>query len=78
MYYRSDNVSNACTRCGNKFAMQRADKGYTTCLPCGDRQARQERAHWCVAPIGNKQGYTLHRSADTLKQINPKQSERWT
>jgi len=73
MYYSSDNVPNSCSRCGNKFATQRAEKGYTTCLPCGDRQARQERAHWCVAPL-NKSNYMLVTDPDVLRQLNPKRT----
>jgi len=73
MYYSSDKVSNRCLVCGGTFAMQRADNGYTTCLPCGDRQAKQERAHWCVAPM-NKSNYMLVTDPEVLRQLNPKRT----
>jgi len=68
-----------CVVCGDAYPLARKTvAGYDTCATHGELDAIQARSTWCVAPIGNKQGDTLHRSADTLRQINPKQSERWT
>lgn len=73
------NIKDLCTAeciiCGNTYPLARKTvAGYDTCTTCGEYEAIKERSTWCVAPIGNKQGDTLHRSADTLKQINPKRT----
>jgi len=74
-----DRLTAECVLCGDLYPLARKTlAGKDTCLSCGDIQATKARSTWCVAPASNKQGYTLHRSADTLRQINPKQSERWT
>jgi ribosomal protein L37AE/L43A len=59
-----------CTECGESYDQRRAALGYSTCLDCGDVAAASERASWCIAPAGHKQGETLVRDPSHLKQIN--------
>lgn len=51
----------------------RAAAGYNTCLPCGERQARQARNRWCVAPL-NKSNYVLITDHTLLRGLNPKRT----
>ncbi len=61
-----------CTTCyGGYVAYKRIKLGYTTCLPCGEQQAKQVKH--TVAPI-NKSNYMLITDHDTLKQLNPKRT----
>lgn len=57
-----------CT-CGNLFPAARARLGYTTCLPCGDKQARA--VTFCTAPL-SKSNYVVITNMEELKQLNPK------
>jgi hypothetical protein len=57
--------------CGEYLAFARWEIGKRTCLECGEEQARQERAYWCVAGI-NKSNLMLVTDIETLKQLNPK------
>lgn len=50
---------------------RRADLGYKTCLPCGDKQAREVRH--TIAPL-NKSNYMVFTDATILKQLNPKRT----
>lgn len=58
-----------CTTCGDDFPAARHALGYTTCLPCGDYQAR--RVQYVTAPL-NKSNYVLISNLNDLKQLNPK------
>lgn len=61
-----------CTACYGGFVQhQRIRLGYTTCLPCGEQQAKQVKR--TVAPI-NKSNYMLITDRNTLKQLNPKRT----
>lgn len=60
-----------CTRCGGSYPAARRNLGYTTCLVCGDRQARKVRH--CVAPI-NKSNYVMITNYAELAQLNPKRT----
>jgi ribosomal protein L37E len=60
-----------CRMCGDYLAFARWEIGKRTCLECGEEQARQERAYWCVAGI-NKSNPMLVTDIETLKQLNPK------
>lgn len=61
-----------CTHCyGGHVEYRRWKAGYTTCLPCGEEQARQKKH--TVAPL-NKSNYMLFTDADMLKQLNPKRT----
>lgn len=62
-------MPNNCRECGDHINPRRAALGYTTCLVCGDKQARQTR--WCTAPI-NKSNYMLITNHAELAQLNPK------
>jgi ribosomal protein L37E len=64
-----------CRMCGAYIEFARWEIGKRTCLDCGEEQARQERAYWCIAPISNKAGYTRVTDYSLLKQINPKRTE---
>lgn len=62
-----------CRVCGTYIEFARWEIGKRTCLECGEEQARQERAYWCVAPI-NKSNPMLITDLALLKQLNPKRS----
>ena len=56
-------------KCGNLFPAARARLGYTTCLPCGDRDAR--KVSFAVMPAYSKGAYQLV-SRDDIANTNPK------
>jgi hypothetical protein len=60
-----------CVSCGDTYPPKRQALGYTTCLPCGETQARQ--VQWCSAPI-NKSNYMLITNRAELAQLNPKRT----
>lgn len=43
----------------------------STCLPCGEQEARAERAGWCVAPM-HKSNYMLITNRQDLAGLNNK------
>ena len=57
--------------CGNLFPAARARLGYTTCLPCGDKQAHA--VTFCSVPL-SKSNYILVTNREELKQLNPKRT----
>lgn len=60
----------ACVECGEQITPPaRAELGYTTCLVCGDRQAKERT--FCVAPM-HKSNYMLFTDPEDLKGINNK------
>ena len=61
--------------CQEEIPPARYALGYRVCLACGDRQAKNDRKRWCIAPISNKAGYTRITDYSLLKQINPKRTE---
>ena len=56
-------------KCGNLFPAARWRLGYTTCLPCGDMQARA--VTFCTVPM-NKSNYVVVSNTAELKMLNPK------
>ena len=58
-----------CEVCGELYDQRRAELGYTTCVTCGERQARQ-RKH-TVVPL-HKSNYMVPANADELRGINNK------
>lgn len=60
-----------CLTCGDTYPERRAALGYTTCLDCGDTQAREQRMGWAVVPLP-KQGYTRVTNKEELKHLNQK------
>jgi len=60
-----------CLNCGGDFAIGRYKIGYTSCLDCGDKKAKQVKH--CVAPI-NKSNYYFISDPEMLKQLNPKRT----
>jgi hypothetical protein len=60
-----------CKECYDPFPVARYRLGYTTCLSCGDKQARA--VTYCSAPI-NKSSYMLITDINTLSQLNPKRT----
>lgn len=61
-----------CTSCyGGTVPLPRWKLGYTTCLPCGEEQAKK-RKH-TVAPLA-KSNYMLFTDPEMLKQLNPKRT----
>ena len=59
-----------CTHCyGGHVEYRRWKAGYTTCLPCGEAQARERK--FTVAPM-HKSNYMLFTNLDDLKGINNK------
>lgn len=60
-----------CSHCGELVNPKRAALGYRTCLPCGEQDARAERAGWCVAPM-HKSNYMLITNRQDLAGLNNK------
>jgi hypothetical protein len=61
-----------CTKCyGGYVPHARWRLGYSTCLPCGDLQAKEVKH--TVAPM-NKSNYMLITDYEQLKQLNPKRT----
>lgn len=58
-----------CRRCGEEYPKRRADLGYSTCLPCGEREARAVRH--TIMPAYSKGAYQLISRAD-VAHTNPK------
>jgi hypothetical protein len=63
-----------CTRCGSSYNPARRELGYTTCQPCGDKQAQQERSRWCIAQLYSKGNYQLVTDLSDLTRTNPKRT----
>jgi len=57
--------------CGEEVDARRIALGYTTCLVCGDKEAKQRR--FTIAPI-NKSNYMMITDMAMLKQLNPKRT----
>lgn len=63
-------VKKLCNRCfGNEVDLERFVLGYTTCMPCGEAQARK-RKH-TVVPL-HKSNYIKIEDLEDLKGINNK------
>lgn len=60
-----------CVLCDDTYPPERQALGYSTCLPCGEEQAR--RVTYCSAPI-NKSNYMLITNRAQLAQLNPKRT----
>jgi len=60
-----------CCSCGDEVDGKRYVLGYRTCLPCGEIQALEARASWCVAPM-HKSNYMLITNHDDLIGLNNK------
>jgi hypothetical protein len=60
-----------CSHCGEPVNPKRAALGYRTCLPCGEQDARAERAGWCIAPL-HKSSYMLITNRQDLIGLNNK------
>lgn len=56
-----------CNRCGAPINPYRYEIGYTTCKPCGEKQARQ-RKH-TIVPMA-KSNYIVVTDRELLKQLN--------
>jgi len=61
---------NECV-CGEEISDGRLALGYSTCLFCGEIDAKNERKGWCVAPM-HKSNYILITNRDDLKGLNNK------
>lgn len=57
--------------CGEEVDVRRVALGYTKCLSCGDKEAKQRR--FTIAPI-NKSNYMMITDMTMLKQLNPKRT----
>jgi hypothetical protein len=57
--------------CQDEIPPARYALGYRTCLQCGDRQAKQERKLWCIAPM-HKSNYVLITDKADLQGLNNK------
>ena len=63
-----------CTECGDDYPTDRYFLGYTTCLACGEANAREARKSWTVAPMhkSNYMMFTAESAREDLKGINNK------
>ena len=60
-----------CRMCGEEFDPLRWSIGYKTCMPCGDKAAKQVKH--CVVNM-NKAAYMAVTDLEILKQLNPKRT----
>jgi ribosomal protein L37AE/L43A len=60
-----------CMICGEEFDPLRWSIGYKTCMPCGDKAAKQVKH--CVVNM-NKAAYMAVTDLEILKQLNPKRT----
>lgn len=60
-----------CAHCGETYSAARAELGYSTCLPCGEADAKAVKH--TTAPL-NKSNYVLITDRQTLQQLNPKRT----
>lgn len=60
-----------CVECSEPVSSKRAALGYCTCLDCGDKQARDARSRWTVAPV-HKSNYMLITDPSLLMGLNNK------
>jgi len=68
----NEDIKYLCNKCyGGYVPLGRHRLGYTTCLPCGDLQAKQVKH--TIAPI-NKSNYMHISDMSMLKQLNPKRT----
>ena len=60
-----------CVVCGDEYNPKRKQLGYTTCLVCGDKEAKKSIAHKkkCTAPLFNKGGYQYVGNREAAKWI---------
>jgi hypothetical protein len=59
-----------CRWCGHeRVEVAREVLGFTTCLECGEREAR--RVKHCIVPM-SKSNYVVVSDRSLLKQLNPK------
>lgn len=61
----------SCEVCDEWVHSKRWELGYRTCRECGEKQAREQRKSWTVAPV-HKSNYVLVTNKDELKGINTK------
>jgi len=61
--------STAYCRCGNDVPAARHNLGYSTCLTCGEHDAR--RVNHCIVPM-HKSNYTVITNRADLRLINNK------
>jgi len=62
-----------CRICGDEIDPPERAKLKPLCLWCGEEAAKEERRHWCVAPL-NKSNYMLFTDTALLSQLNPKRT----
>ena len=60
-----------CVKCGDTYPERRASLGYSTCLACGDKAAREVR--FTVMPAYSKGAYQLISPGD-VAHTNPKRN----
>lgn len=65
-----------CTKCGEPISAGRAGIGYTTCLSCGEQDAKQARMGWCISIPYSKGAYQLITDPTDLKTSNPKRTHQ--
>lgn len=62
-------MKHECIDCGDHVAPQRWALGRYTCLPCGEKQAKEARKSWTVAPLP-KSNYILITDPTLLVGLN--------
>ena len=60
-----------CKDCGSEIEPPNRGLVTSLCVFCGEEQARQDRASWCVAPM-HKSNYMLIRDRGLLSGLNNK------
>jgi|DEB0MinimDraft_3_1074331.scaffolds.fasta_scaffold10891_4 hypothetical protein len=68
-------VATDCQLCNAEILPPTLRLTGSLCYQCREKQAKEERKGWCIAPISNKCGYTIYTDFSLLKQLNPKRTE---
>ena len=68
------NLTAECQLCGEEYDLARARLGYTICLDCGEKAAREQIVgkSRCVAQHYNKGGYMYLTPGMDLQSLNKK------
>jgi hypothetical protein len=63
-----------CNECLTNYSDNRLALGYTTCLACGETNAKSEkkRKAKCIAPVYNKGAYQYIATKEQAKDIGRK------
>ena len=63
--------NHTCRKCGDDIDLRRSSLGYSTCLACGEAEARQKQ-HVVQIPFSKGAYQYIHDPVSELRITNPK------